>query len=91
MQGDSIFRVTVVSYTQSNDYDGFALVLVELGPSSRWMVTGWLIGLGQAMGGSGASRSCVGTTPRWVGASHWVGGADGAVGGRPEGEIGTRD
>ena len=83
MQGDSIFRVTVVSYTQSNDYDGYALVLVELGPSSRWMVTGWLIGLGQAMGGSGASRStCVGTTD-----------PDGSarVGGRPEGEIGTRD
>ena len=49
----------------------------EAGPSSRWMVTGWLVGLGQALGDSGACRSCVG--PRSVRASRWARGADGTL------------
>eukprot|EP00966_Prymnesium_polylepis_P254210 5874833-Prymnesium_polylepis.2 len=38
----------------------YACAVWEAGPSCRWMVTDWLVGLGQALGGSGACRSRVG-------------------------------
>ena len=40
--------------------DRYACAAWEAGPSCRSMVTGWLVGLGQAPRGSGAVRSCVG-------------------------------
>ena len=50
-----IFGATRVTHS-----DRYARAVWEAGRSCRWMVTGWLVRLGQARGGSGASRSRVG-------------------------------
>ena len=53
-------RAGGIRIPQINPTGRYACAAWEPGPSCRWMVTGWLVGFGQAPRGSGASRSRVG-------------------------------